>query len=468
MPRPDQAAIESAREAILAWDADALDRAAQELAADGSATAGWAAAAQAWACLLRGRWDEAHDRAAALEPDASSRKDAALVIEAAALRALASAFAGDVPRALATARRASRMARTEAIPEQEYMAHLALAHVRRLTGHPHLATRILGALAQVAPSAWHGFLRWELVMAGALETAWQLGENAPRHESHRSPSDEAAAALETFVSAAEASDAPSYAAARAALERASRIPLLAADAGAVLDACDLDRTPRDTDVIAWCAGATAEGPSRLHGILTRRGSAPSDDSAIAYVIAHPDGVRRRVPRLVWSFCRERGVVVLAQGRRKQGRVETLVSALALAGDDGLDEPDCFAEVYEFAYEPEVHKNIFHVLVHRAREWLGDAGTVEVGGGRIALRLVRPVLVPDPRCTKPMHDRLLRAVAENRGATAKDIARAIGVSLRVAQAALQELSADGACLAQREGKQVRYVVEDTTFSEPTQL
>ena len=454
--------LERARHAILAWDSGGLDRIVATLGDD---TAGWAGWARAWASLLRGEWTDAHDRAATLETDASARKDAALVIESAALRALAAAYAGETPRALVTARRASRMARTEAIPEQEYVAHLALAHVRRLTGHPHLATRILGALAQAAPPPFYGWLRWELVMAGALETAQRLAESMP---SVRTSSAEAAAALEEIVGAAESCDVRRWDAARAVLDRHARSPMIAADAGAVLDACDLERTPRDTDVIAWCAGATAEGPSRLHGILTRRGSAPPDDSAIAYVIAHPHGERRRIPRLVWSFSRTDGVVVLAQGRRKQGRVETLVSALALAGDGGLDETDCFAEVYEFVYEPEVHKNIFHVLVHRAREWLGDAGTVEVGGGRISLRLERPVLVPDPRCTKPMQDRLLRAVAENRGATAKDIARAIGVSLRVAQAALQELSADGACLAQREGKQVRYVVEDTTFSEPTQL
>jgi hypothetical protein len=224
-------------------------------------------------------------------------------------------------------------------------------------------------------------------------------------------------------------------------------------------------------VVAWCAGATGASPAHLHGLLTRVGSAPADESAIAYVIAHPEGIRRRIPRLAWAFAQapdDGAVAVLPQGRRKQGRVETLVSALALAGDRGMEEAECFADVYEFAYEPEVHKNIFHVLVHRARDYLGDAGTVEVSSGRVHLALARPVLVPDPRCTKPMQDRLLRAVAEQRGATAKDIAHAVGISLRLAQSALQELSADGACLAQRDGRVVRYVVEDTTFSEPTRV
>jgi predicted ArsR family transcriptional regulator len=66
----------------------------------------------------------------------------------------------------------------------------------------------------------------------------------------------------------------------------------------------------------------------------------------------------------------------------------------------------------------------------------------------------------------MQDRLLRAIASRGGATAQDVAKAVGVSLRVAQQALADLSADGSCLATKEGRKVRYAVEDTTFSEPT--
>jgi hypothetical protein len=161
-----------------------------------------------------------------------------------------------------------------------------------------------------------------------------------------------------------------------------------------------------------------------------------------------------------------GVGVLPQGRRKQGRNETLVSALALAGPSGLSEEEAFGEVYEFAYQAEMHRGVFGVCVHRAREYLGAAGAIEHGAGRVMLALDAPILVPDPRCTKPMQDRLLRAIASRGGATAQDVAKAVGVSLRVAQQALADLSADGACLATKEGRKVRYAVEDTTFSEPT--
>ncbi len=160
------------------------------------------------------------------------------------------------------------------------------------------------------------------------------------------------------------------------------------------------------------------------------------------------------------------MVVLPQGRRKQGRNETLISALALAGPEGLSEEAAFGEVYEFAYQAEMHRGVFGVCVHRARDYLGDAGTIEHGAGRVQLALAAPILVPDPRCAKPMQDRLLRAIASHGGATAQDVAKAVGVSLRVAQQALADLSADGACLATKDGRKVRYAVEDTTFSEPT--
>jgi hypothetical protein len=39
-------------------------------------------------------------------------------------------------------------------------------------------------------------------------------------------------------------------------------------------------------------------------------------------------------------------------------------------------------------------------------------------------------------------------------------------LRAAQAALSELSETGACAAQKDGRSVAYVVEDTVFSEPS--
>ena len=143
----------------------------------------------------------------------------------------------------------------------------------------------------------------------------------------------------------------------------------------------------------------------------------------------------------------------------------LTSLLALE-PEGVDETRCFERVYGFPFEVELHKGVFDVLVHRTREYLGDAGRIVREDGRIQLVLLRSILVADPRCTKPFPDSLLRVVAQQRGATAKDIAAAAGVSLRAAQAALRDLTEAGACEAQKRGRAVHYVVEDTTFSEPT--
>lgn len=429
----------------------------------------WARWADAWSLLLRGAYGDAAQIATEVEHEAARARDAALVIEAASIRALATAASGDLAEATTLARRASRMARTEAIPEQEWIAHLVLARVRRLTGHPHLATRILTALARVAGPDFQPWLRWELAMAGAVETAVEQESTRPSHARDLSNAAELGAAwLVELCQAADAADAHRFDQAAAALEQAVRWPMLAEEVAAALDACDVRRAPRDAAVRAWCAGATHDGPPLLHGLLTRAGSAPEDETAIAYVLVHPTYGCRRVPRMGYALFDRRGITILEQGRRKQGRVETVVSALALAPGMELDEPACFADVYGFAFEPEVHRGVFGVLLHRAREYLGGAGSIEAGGGRIRMTLATPILVPDPRCTKPMQDRLLRTVAQHGKASAKDVAKALGLSLRVAQTALAELSADGACVAHREGREVRYEVEDTTFSEPTQV
>jgi len=453
------ALVDPAAFALASRSALAFDRAA--LGATAGAAAGpiadWA---HAFDAFLAGDAEGAISRAEAVEGDASRAGDPVMVIEAAALRACATAASGDLGTATSLARRASRMARTEAIPEQEYSAHLVLARMRRLTGHPHLATRILTSLARVAPSRYQAWLAWELLTSGAFDAAREaLGRCAP------GPAGDAATVLGRVLFAAEDGDASAFASAARDISLLPW-PVFRAEADAIVDACDPQRTPADPAVEAWCAGATSDSPASLHGILTRPGSAPANESAIAYVIARPDGRRRRIPRLGWGLVDLEGVGVLPQGRRKQGRNETLVSALALRGPDGLSESEAFDEVYEFAYEPEMHRGVFGVCVHRAREWLGASATIEHGGGRVILELRAPLLIPDPRCAKPMQDRLLRAIASRGGATAQDVAKAVGVSLRVAQQALADLSADGACLATKEGRKVRYAVEDTTFSEPT--
>ncbi len=446
------------RDAVLAFDATRLE----ELSASGRCSEPRRRFAAAWAAIVAGDAAGAAAEAEALEARGRRDGDAALVIECAALRALAEATGGDLAEATALARRASRMGRTEAIFEPECLAHLVLARIRRLTGYPHLATRILRSLWARTPSRFYGWLSWELWMAGAREEGFLLpGSRLPFHR--------AAAALYALLDAADEGSAAGYREAAAALEAAAaELPLFTDEVRALLDANDRARAPQARDVADWCAGRAHDAPAALHGVLTREGAAPADESAIAYVHAAPGARARRITRLGWALVESSGVHALPQSRRKQGRNETIAAALALAGPEGLHEATLFEMAYEFRYIPETHGSSFGVAMHRARKYVGDAGVIHHEAARVWLELRAPVLIPDPRCKKPLQDRLLCAIADQRGASPRDIAQAVGVSLRIAQATLASLSADGSCVARKQGRELVYEVEDTTFSEPTRL
>jgi hypothetical protein len=421
----------------------------------------------AWRLLLSGHPEEATTAATAVHGQASKERVAAVVIDASTLRAFAALTAGDLAEATMLARRASRMARTEGMPQPEYLAHLVLARVRRMTGHPHLATRILEALVRVASPVWAGWIRWELVFSGSMELAFP-GELPSAPAEHTSHAWRMAWKLAELHHAAERGDRPAFDATGNALARwVESFPPLRDELEAARSACDPRRAPIDPEVASWITGTTAETPAPLHGLCTRTSSDAAEESAMAYALRAEDGSRRRVMRLGRALAESPRIAVLRQTRRKQGRVETILAVLVLAMDDGVDEAVAFEEVYGFSYEPEIHKGVFDVLLHRTREYLGEHGRIERTGGRVRLFLGRPILVPDPRCSQPIQDQLLRAIAAARGATAKDVAKAIGVSVRTAQAALTELAADGACLVDKDGRRVAYRVEDTTFSEPTQ-
>ena len=92
--------------------------------------------------------------------EASRKRSAAEVIESTVLRGLLALSVGAMDDAVELARRGSRMAQSECLPQLEYLANLTLARVRRYGGRPHLALHILAALARVAPPAWSGWIGW--------------------------------------------------------------------------------------------------------------------------------------------------------------------------------------------------------------------------------------------------------------------------------------------------------------------
>ncbi|MEM9193949.1 MAG: hypothetical protein AAGF12_32540, partial [Myxococcota bacterium] len=324
--------IQPAYTAILSFDRPQLRR----TLASASIEDRWVHWARGWEQLLSGSPDQARSFAEQAGELAGQDADASLVVEAAALRALAALEHDALEDAVVLARRASRMARVEGLPEPEYMAHLVLARARRVTGHPHLAVRILSALADTAPAPWHGWLAWELALGGALERAAELVESAPN-----GPAREITQALLAFLRSCAAG---AHNAEATATLLGATVPLLRATAADVVDACVIDRTPKSDRVRAFCFGQSTEIPRSLHGLLTRRDGSPEPETAVAYVRAPVDGLRRRIPALAWALGNGPEIQSLPQSRRKEGRVESLVAYLLMKGE-AVDEAACFSDVY---------------------------------------------------------------------------------------------------------------------------
>ncbi len=459
---------------VLAWDLEALEAVLALHASLGEAASSRERLARgvgrAWGLLLRG-----HDATALTESvfaEASAEKDAPLLVHAASLRALAVACAGDVEAAVPLARRASMMGRSEGLPHEEYLAHLVLARVRRLGRQTHRALRILQALESVASPPWHAWVRWEKAFAAGDVP----GASASVHAEGR-PIDGALVGLGSALSAALAANRPVFDREADLLARATR-----GCAFAFSETRDLLRAITDDAILpahdplsAWARGVTPLLPACLHGFRLRTSQETGHESAAAYVVVRSNAARGAGepcghPRRVLSWGKELlgagDVTALAQSRRVEGRVETLLAVLALAGEEGSVEEDCFAQTYGFDYVAERHRTVFDVLIHRARAFVEGHAMVRRERGVLRLEPLRSFVVPDPRCAERVTDRLLRILAQRGQASARAMAVELGISLRGAQEALSELSGQGACDTHREGRNITYVVEDTVFSEPT--
>jgi hypothetical protein len=358
------------------------------------------------------------------------------------------------------------LAQAEALPTEEHLAHLTLARVRRHTGRPHLAAHILGALARVAPPAARGWLAWELSLAGNDDRAAALvGDDG-------APAIAAARALVALIGAARAGDRPAFerhVAATAAAAAGWRA--MAAEAEALAAALDPAREPVPAAVVAWRRGEVAETPAGLHAVGAGPVAAPDTDVAVAQVWTAPgrSGRRALAP----------GLALVPGARRLDqedpagagtARTDTGIAVLALAGADGVSRDDFFARVYGFRFDDELHQGTLDVLVHRMRERLGGSGQIVRDDPPLHIRLVvaRPLVVPDARCTLPLAERVLRALAHASKATAPEVARALHIPLRSVQRVLQDLVAEGTCAVDQVGRRFSYRVHDTTFTEITSL
>lgn len=427
-------------------------------------------AARCWLQILGGPLGGGGAAIDRLAAESSRARIPTLVIEAATLRALAAMGSGDLEAALATARRASRMARTEALPQQEYLANLVLARLRRMTQRPHLAVRILAALARVAPRPWAGWLSWELRLAGDEATAATLsgGVTGP---GEALVTDHALVAAESFGRAVEAAGSGDRARFSEELSRTraavAPCPWLLAELEAARIALDPDADVADAspELLSWVCGASTEPPTALAGLCTVADAAAASESAAAWVLSRPPrGARRVLARgLGLAGDEARRIQKL---KRKKGRTDTCLAVLALAGPTGMTREELFRSVYGFQYSAVLHQGVLDTMLHRLRARVEPSGAIHRDGDRIVLRLGEPLIVPDPRCTSTVDGAVLRLLATQTIGTAKEAAQALGVPLRTAQAALQQLVSDGALISERRGNQVAYRVEDTTFSEPT--
>lgn len=397
-------------------------------------------------------------RLRAIEDQAS-----AAVVDLAVTQAWNAEAEGELDAALSAARRASRMARTEALPQQEYFANLMLARCRRLVGHPHLAVRILSALQRFVSPQWHAWLAWELLMSGATAAA----EAALISVQAGGPIHAALHAAGRLMRAARQGQRAAFDAACSELKAAcASSRRLRADADALIGAMDARTRLSDAPphLRAWLEGSETKPPRGLHGVAADLADNDSLKGALVFVAMSPSRDARRVlgPGLALLDGHER----LRQSQRRQGRMDTAVAVLALAGADGLELEELFKRVYEFDYDPEIHGGALRKLLARVQEWLGPLAHLHAEGNRRWLEVVQPLVVADPRSVPPVDVRVLAVLASSGSTSAKEAAKRLRIPLRTAQAALQDLLGDGTAQRVRTGNVVEYHLEDTTFTEPT--
>jgi DNA-binding transcriptional ArsR family regulator len=413
--------------------------------------------ARAWLALMRGASASVAAGAGELFARASSSRDPSRVIEVTALRAMLALSAGQLSEAAAFARRASLMARTEALPEAELLANVTLSRLRRHSGKPYLALRILESIGRTdAARAAPGWLEWERFLAGGAETSAPSGD----------PNGPALGAVEAgrrALGAARAGQRDGFEQHAAELERASAgFADMRLEARGLCALLDPTRTA-DEPLAGFRRG---EHDELWLGLASVPASlAASEPSPGILAVARPGERGSRLLRDglgLFGPCR----TFFEAGSRVHGRTDAALAVLVLAGPDAQPEEAFFQRVYGFAYASAKHRGVLDVLLHRVRQRVATSGTLLRASGGLRLELSEAIAVADPRCSPPAAARVLSALSRQPTATAETIAVRLGITPRAVQMALRELVSDGACEMRRSGRQVRYQLLDSTFSEPT--
>ena len=380
------------------------------------------------------------------------------VVESQALIALAALSSGDAPVAVRSARRASRMARTEGLIYPEILANLVLARVRRHQNAPHLALRIAQALGRHAPFVWRGWLAWEMGLSGG-------NVSLPRPEG---PLERAAAVLGHLVSTL-AREEPRPRAALARL-RTSVLdnPVLEGDTNLLVGAFDPTADCPDLATRAWRAGERDAPPAGTAGLVFYRAGQLMTATVCWAYVAEQDGVRvaARFPdALIATIVEDTGAHIVGPQDKAKTRLETGLATLAFAAE-GLDTNSYFERVYGYPFEREVHWSVLNTHIHRLRSYVGDHAAIIRDDDRLRLDVTGPIIIRDPRSRELIGQRALRVLASLGRASAKELAVALGVPLRTVQRVVADLVEDDTVSHEKVGRVVVYAVEDTTFSEAT--
>jgi hypothetical protein len=323
-----------------------------------------------------------------------------------------------------------------------------------VTGSPHLATRILAALSAYVSSPWRAWIAWELALSG--------GESAASFTLD--------ASVRELVALAARGDRVRFA---AGIEQLLRSLAGCAPFRSDVDALRGALDPESADeglpepVVGWRRGAIDAIPLGLSGLNALLSAPEPAHAPSAWVVVSPSAAPVRVLRAGADLaCGEPRPLRLEPTQRHHGRTDCLLAVLAFAGRAGLADSELFERVYGFAFALGSHQEVLNVLIHRARQRLPPSAEIEHREGRTTLHARAPLLIPDPRCTRPVDERLLRLVAQRGAVRARELAHELGVPLRRVQESLKRLVDEGACARALEGAEYIYAVEDTTFLVPT--
>lgn len=392
-----------------------------------------------WVGWARG--EAVSDAAQRFEKAARASGSSTETVESALAGAMSMLEEGDIEGAVRGARRATRMARSEADPELEFLALVVMARVRRWSGRPMLARIILRSLVDRAPSSFRRWMTWEWILCGASTALFTDAGTAPH-------------AVRLHSVPAEPADPEWF-------------------AGWEMEWREHQPHRRDLRALRslWEPLANLDEPFALgHTHDVPRGLFGPAGIDGALVLVRPDAAARRFARRVWPSAvlgRRGGDAVYDLREIDRPRNATLLTRLAFAGAQGIGTASLFEQVYGFPFVAGRHSNSLRVLLHRARKLVEPCASIERSQDQLVLRCRQAFVLPDPSTAVHEDSNLVEVLAAaGAGRSSTDIAEHLGVPRRTIQDSLRRLVDSGVCRTSRSGKRTLYFLEDSMLHTKT--